>query len=63
MFIRKKAETVNLLGGDTVDEDGQNTPPGVQIVTGDTAGAQDIEKETAEVLFQGIHCKYRSYFN
>ena len=41
-----------MFGGDTVDEDGQNTPPRVHIIGGDTLGVQDIEKKAAEVLWQ-----------
>ena len=41
-----------VLRGDTVDEDGQNTPPGVHIIGGDTLGVQDIEKKATEVLWQ-----------
>ena len=39
-----------LLGGDTVDEDGQNTLPRVQIVARNTVGTQDVEQQAAKVL-------------
>ena len=39
-----------VLGSNAVDEDGQNTPPGVQIVRGNTAATQALKKKAAEVL-------------
>ena len=37
-------------GSNTVDEDGQNTLPRVQIVGSDTLRSQNVEQQAAEVL-------------
>jgi hypothetical protein len=41
---------VLILGGDSIDEDGQSAFPGGQIIRGDTAGTQRVHQKAAKVL-------------
>ena len=48
-------QDVNLCpGGNTVDEDSQSAPPGVQVASGYTLGGQNLEKQAAKVLISRI---------
>jgi ethanolamine ammonia-lyase small subunit len=48
--IPNQSKSLLILGRNSVNENGQNTLPRVQIVGGDTLSAQNIHQQTAEIL-------------
>ena len=49
-FLIERQNAILRSGSNSVDEDGQNTLPRVQIVGSDALRAQNVEQQTAEVL-------------
>lgn len=49
-YIPNKSKSFLILGRNSVNENGQNALPRVQIVGGDTLGAQNVHQQTAEIL-------------
>jgi hypothetical protein len=48
--MRVSVGMVLILGGDSIDEDGQSALPGGQIIRGDTVGTQRVHQKAAKVL-------------
>lgn len=49
-YIPNKSKSFLILGRNSVNENGQNALPRVQIVGGDTLGTQNVHQQTAEIL-------------
>ncbi len=49
-YVPNKSKSFLVLGRNSVNENGQNALPRVQIVRGDTLGAQNVHQQTAEIL-------------